>query len=74
LERTTFERSTALVFAEYDPATGVLVVGLRSGSVYRYYMVPRAAFRGLQAAPSAGRYFIDNIRDGFRCERLGDEP
>ena len=42
----------------------------RSGEVYRYFEFPEEQYRELLDAESRGRYFLSNIRNRFRYERL----
>jgi len=62
--------SSALSAVGYDPATNVLELEFVEGDVYRYFAVPRRIHRELLAAESLGRYFLTNIRDRYRHQRL----
>jgi hypothetical protein len=54
----------------FDRATLTLEVQFTSGRVYQYLDVPEPVYLGLMKAPSAGRYFLDRIRDTYRFTRL----
>lgn len=42
----------------------------RSGEVYRYFEFPEEQYQDLLDAESRGRYFLTQIRNQFRYERL----
>jgi hypothetical protein len=54
----------------YDANSGVLYLRFRSGDVYRYFDFPAEAYQQFLNAESRGRFFLSNIRDQFRYERL----
>lgn len=54
----------------YAQAEQTLYLRFRSGDVYRYFDFPPERFQELLAAESKGRYFLAEIRDQFRYERL----
>lgn len=63
--------SSALASAGYDSAANILEVEfLRSGSVYRYYGVPKPVFDGLMGAASAGGYYNQVIRGQYTSRKL----
>ncbi|WP_194411606.1 KTSC domain-containing protein [Microbacterium cremeum] len=62
--------SSAIASAGYDPDTALLELEFTSGEVYRYYAVPRAVYRGLLDADSAGRFFRDRIRDVYPARHV----
>lgn len=63
-------RSTSVVSIGYSDDAAVLEIELVGGRVYRYFEVPRAAYDGLMAAPSHGRYYNEAIKAaGYRYER-----
>lgn len=57
--------SSNLKSAAYDPDTQTLRVTFVTGSVYEYSSVPRAVYDGLLTAPSAGRFFNNNIKGTY---------
>lgn len=57
--------SSVLASAGYDARIAVLELEFRSGEVYRYFAVPPSVHDGLLAAPSAGRFFTQRIRDRY---------
>jgi hypothetical protein len=71
VETYPFPRSSVIATARYDGAGSVLEIDFRSGANYRYFAVPRAIVDGFVAAPSAGRYFMEHIRDHYPSERTG---
>ena len=68
-ETVEFPSSSNLASATYDPDTETLHVDFVSGDGYDYFNVPRATYRGLAQAPSAGSYFHRNIRQRYAYEQ-----
>ena len=54
----------------YDPENRVLYLRFQSRDVYRYLDFPPEQYQQFLAAESRGRYFLANIRNQFRYERL----
>lgn len=54
----------------YAPRTRTLEVRFTSGSVYRYFGVPRRVYAELLGASSKGAYFNRHVRDRFAYVRL----
>ena len=55
----------------YDSDNYILYLRFRSsGDVYRYFEFPPAQYQQFVNAESRGRYFLTNIRNQFRYERL----
>lgn len=65
VETHEFHGSSNLAAGSFDDETSELVLTFRSGADYSYEGVPQAVWAGLKAAPSAGKYFIDNIKDVY---------
>lgn len=61
--------SSAIISADYDPESQELYVTFASGTTYTYFSVPAWKFDELIAAPSAGSYFNDQIRDRHASSR-----
>ena len=61
--------SSAIRYVSYDPKTRFLRITFTSGGTYNYSKVPRWMYAELLAAPSAGTYFNDNIRDQYSLRR-----
>lgn len=62
--------SSAIASAGYDDEASTLEVEFASGGIYCYRLVPARVWRELRAAPSAGRYFAERIRDVYPEEWL----
>jgi hypothetical protein len=62
--------STVIRSMGYGASHAVLEIEFTSGRVYRYHMVPRRQWSGLQAAGSKGRYFDAHIRQKFPTTRM----
>lgn len=54
----------------YDARRRILYLRFSSGEVYRYFGFPVNQYREFLNAESHGRYFLSDIRDHFRYERL----
>lgn len=57
--------STLLATLAYDAAESILQLEFCDGSVYRYFAVPQAVYRGLLTAASQGSYFNHQIRNDY---------
>ena len=57
--------SSAISRVEYDPGSRQMSIWFRETGLYTYFGVPEAIYLGLISAPSAGRYFNDNIEDRY---------
>jgi hypothetical protein len=62
--------SKLLAASAYDAAKHRLYLRFRSGDVYRYFEFPAEQYQDFLNAESHGRYFLSNIRNQFRYERL----
>lgn len=54
----------------YDQEQRILYLRFRSGDVYRYFEFLNDGFQQFLSADSKGRYFLSNIRNCFRYERM----
>jgi hypothetical protein len=62
--------SKLLTSSAYDDGKRILYLRFRSGEVYCYFEFPEQQYRELLNAESRGRYFLNNIRNRLRYERL----
>lgn len=62
--------SSNLASVGYEEVTHVLEIEFHSGSVYQYYGVPLAVYRGLLAASSKGEYHHDYIKNSYPFQRV----
>jgi 3-hydroxy-3-methylglutaryl CoA synthase len=62
--------SKLLASAAYDAGKHILYLRFGSGEVYRYFEYPAEQYREFLDAESRGRYFLSNIRNRFRYQRL----
>jgi hypothetical protein len=62
--------SKLLISSAYDDGKHILYLRFRSGEIYRYFEFPDEQYRAFLDAESRGRYFLSNIRNRFRHERL----
>ncbi|EDY16339.1 conserved hypothetical protein [Chthoniobacter flavus Ellin428] len=65
--------SLSLAAAGYDAREKELTLAFRHGGIYRYFGVPRRAYRALMRAESKGQFFTGQIRGHYRFEKL-DSP
>ena len=61
----SFENSTNLSKAEYDPSMQILTLHFRKGGVYEYIEVGRKTYDSLTEATSAGQYFHAAIKGKY---------
>ena len=54
----------------YDAEKRILYLRFQSGDIYRYFEFSNNDYQQLLSAESKGRYFLSNIRNCFRYERL----
>jgi hypothetical protein len=62
--------SKMLASSAYDAGKQILYLRFRSGDVYRYFEFPAEQYQEFLDAESHGRYFLSNIKNHFRYERL----
>ena len=62
--------SKMLLSVAYDPAKHILYLRFHSGDVYRYFDFPDESYRQFLLAESKGQFFLRDIRNRFRYERL----
>lgn len=53
-----------------ETGRNTIIVQFRKGARYEYHGVPRETLQGLLDAPSAGRFFNENIRGQYDEERV----
>jgi hypothetical protein len=63
-------KSASLTSVGYDARRRRLEVEFSRDSIYRYFDVPAAVYRGLLAAPSLGAHLNRHIKPVYRCERV----
>jgi len=66
--------SSVFTAVAYRAGAQQLYLQFQEGNVYRYFACPRSVYNDLLAAESKGRYFAQQIRNGFRCERVRENP
>ena len=62
--------SKMFLSAAYDAEGTILYLRFQSGDVYRYFEFPADQYQDFLNAESHGNYFLNNIRDQFKYERL----
>lgn len=70
VETHLFAASSNVSQAEYDDESEDLTIEFQSGDRYLYRNVPKAIFRRLQHAPSAGQFFYRQIRNVYQYEQV----
>ena len=58
--------SEAIAYANYGHEAKQLYVMWKSGQGYTYHSVPLYVWRGLQTAPSFGRFLVYEIKDKYQ--------
>jgi len=66
--------SSVFTAVAYRAGAQQLYLQFQEGNVYRYFACPRSVYNELLAAESKGSYFGQHIRNGFRCERVRENP
>jgi hypothetical protein len=56
--------SSSIASVGYDDAEQVMEIEFRTGKVYQYPMIPREKYDALMAAPSVGKYYAANFKQG----------
>ncbi|MET0792274.1 MAG: KTSC domain-containing protein [Polyangiaceae bacterium] len=69
MERIPVE-SSSIASVGYDKLTSELEIEFRNGRVYRYELVPPAAYRLLLQAPSIGEYVNRVIKPRFEARSV----
>lgn len=64
-KRTIALASSAIISATYDDQTKQMQITFTDGRTYDFPNVPEDVFDGLAEAPSAGRYYTENIKGVF---------
>lgn len=62
--------SKLLTAAAYAAEAQILYLRFHSGDAYRYFDFPPELYRDFLDAESKGRFFLSQIRNQFRYERL----
>ena len=58
-------KSSMILSIGYDAKKKILELEFNTGSVWQYVDVSKKIFTGLSKAKSAGRYFLDFIKDVY---------
>ena len=64
--------STAIRSIGYDNDSRTLFVTFVDGDLYAYFDVPPEACEAFRKSGSKGRHFAYQVRDKYRCRKLGD--
>jgi hypothetical protein len=64
--------SSSVAAAGYDASRHQLTLAFRHGGLYRYFGVPRRAYRALLQAESKGQFFTGQIRGHYRFEKVDE--
>jgi len=73
MEPKLLRNSRTIASVQFEEESSTLDVWLRNGAGYRYFMVPRRVYEEFLEAESAGRFFVDHIRDRFAVTRLREK-
>jgi hypothetical protein len=50
---------------------GTLTVEFKNGGRYEYMGVDKGVYEAMQTAESIGRYFLQNIKGSYACQKVG---
>lgn len=67
-----FVESLDVASVGYDPTDQVLEIEFQSGSVYRYFDVPRRVYREIVSVQSPCRYHQTKIKKKYQRKRVSD--
>jgi hypothetical protein len=62
--------SKMLSSVAYDEIENEMIVEFANGDEYKYKKVPMEVFDAMISAPSAGKYFLANVKNKFEYEKL----
>lgn len=62
--------SSNISFAGYDEDTEELQIVFKNGAKYTYEKVPKAIYKGIFSAESAGLYFRNVISKSYKFKKL----
>lgn len=54
----------------YDKSTNTLIIELKKKKIYMYDEVPPNIYTELMAAESKEKFYTENIKSKFNCERI----
>lgn len=63
-------RSTEIAIVGYDPATRVLEVAFRNGSLYHYAEVSQSVYDQMIQAESVGSYFAEHVKTAYSYKKV----
>ena len=66
-------KSSNISSVGYDFEAQKLQVEFKNGGVFNYHDVPISAYTALMESPSIGKYFHDNIKNGYVCSKVKKE-
>ena len=62
-------KSSNIAAIGYDKNAKVLEIEFKHGGIYYYKDVPENAYEAMLIVPSIGKFFHNNIRNGFKMEK-----
>ena len=66
----TVTRSSMITEIEYDDSEKLLKLKFAKGGWYEYNDVPKEVYQDLLNSESIGKYFLANIKDKYKTERV----
>ena len=63
-------RSTEIAIVGYDPATQLLEVAFKNGSVYHYAEVSQTVYDEMIQAKSVGTYFAKHVKTAYSYKKI----
>lgn len=67
---TFVPKSSNIASVSYDAGTKTMQIEFVQGQRYEYTGVPPEIYFGIQHAPSAGQYFMRQIKDSYSYEQI----
>jgi hypothetical protein len=67
IKTKTFQNSSLILRADYDPILESLKLYFQNGSVYEYCAVPEKYLEDLSSAESVGKFFHTQIKGKFEA-------
>jgi hypothetical protein len=68
--KRTYVHSSNMASVGYDAEKQILEIEFHDGTTYQYFDVPKEIYEGLMSAGSIGSYFMHNIKNEFKYQKI----